>query len=67
MAKQMRPYSLDTRKSSQASLSEVDLAQWKEVILAQIRAEPDWVPFIITEWKNYKTANRGKSEKALFK
>ena len=55
----MKPFSLDARKVTKPVLTDVDLAQWKEVIMANVKSEEDWVPLIGLEWKNYKAVNRG--------
>ena len=55
----MKPYRLDDRKSSKSVLTEIDLAQWKEVILAHIKAEENWLPLVTRTWGAKKVANRG--------
>ena len=59
MSKSMKPIPLDFKKASKPVLTEVDLAQWREVIISNIKAEADWVPFLKSEWKASKVENRG--------
>ena len=55
----MKPDPLDVKKISKPVLTDVDLAQWKEVIVANIKAEVDWVPFLNTTWQAQKVEHRG--------
>ena len=55
----MKPYRLDDRKSSKQSLTEIDLSQWKEVIVSNIKAEAEWKPLLNRTWKEKKITNRG--------
>ena len=59
MSKQMKPYRLDDRKAVKPTLSSVDIAQWRETILANIQAEAAWLPLVTLKWSKKKVANRG--------
>ena len=58
MSKQMKPYRLDDRKAAKTSLTEIDLAQWKELILTHVKADENWTPLVNLTW-DVKTPNRG--------
>ena len=63
MASKLKPYSLEAKKQEKRNLSETDIFQWSQVILANLRAEPDWTEFAKpgVEWQPKSTANRGFS------
>ena len=55
----MKPYKLDEKKISKPVLTSIDLAQWREIIVTNIKAEEDWLPFVDQTWGAHKVANRG--------
>ena len=55
----MCPFSLDERRLFNHILTEVDIAQWCEILLANIRADEDMLPWANKTWSKAKVANRG--------
>ena len=54
----MKPYRLDEKKATKPILTDVDISQWREVILTNIRAEADWLPLMNLTWGDKKSTNR---------
>ena len=59
MSKNMKPYRLDERKSAKLMLTEIDLSQWKEVILTHVKSENSWKPLLDITWSAKKEKDRG--------
>ena len=59
MSKQMKPYRLDDRKAAKPVLSNVDIAQWRDLIIANIKAEAEWRTLVTLTWGKKKVPNRG--------
>ena len=55
----MKPYNLEVLKAKKPIITEVDIAQWKDIILANVKAEATWLPFVNENWKPKGEANRG--------
>lgn len=55
----MKPYRLDDRKSVKHSLTEIDLSQWKEIILTHVKSENGWKPLLDITWGAKKEKDRG--------
>ena len=45
MANKMRPYSIETKREEKIALTETDIFHWKELLMANVRSEPDWEEF----------------------
>ena len=48
MAGKMKPYTLDWKKSQKPDLTEIDINQWREIVMTHARAEDNWGPIINT-------------------
>ena len=55
----MKPYRLDDRKAAKPVLSNVDIAQWRDLIIANIKAEAEWRTLVTLTWGKKKVPNRG--------
>ena len=59
-ANKMKPYGLDGKRAVKPNLTEVDITQWKEVLLANIRADNEMKDALkYKEWDTSKKVNRG--------
>ena len=55
----MKPYNLGDLKAKKPILTDVDIAQWKEIIVTNIKAENTWLKFINQTWKAKGETDRG--------
>ena len=68
----MKPYTLDWKKSQKPDLTEIDINQWREIVMTHARAEDNWGPIINTnKWDEKSVADRGyiggqKADKAKY-
>ena len=57
---QLKPFMLEEKKEGASrTVSETTVNKWKGCILANIKKEDKWIPFVTKKWKPKKISNRG--------
>ena len=57
---QLKPFMLEEKKEGASrTVSETTVNKWKGCILANVKKEEKWIPFISKKWKPKKVPNRG--------
>ena len=51
----------EKKEGASRTVSETTLNKWKGCILADLKKEEKWIPFISNKWKPKKISNRGLS------
>ena len=58
--RQLKPFMLEEKKEGASrTVSETTVNKWKGCMLANIRKEEKWIPFVSKKWKPKKFSNRG--------
>ena len=57
---QLKPFMLEEKREGVSrTVSETTVNKWKGCILANVKKEEKWIPFISKKWKPKKVPNRG--------
>ena len=56
----LKPFMLEEKKEGASrTVSETTVNKWKGCILANVKKEEKWIPFVSKKWKPKKVSNRG--------
>ena len=56
----LKPFMLEEKKEGVSrTVSETTVNKWKGCMLANIKKDEKWIPFVSKKWKSKKTLNRG--------
>ena len=59
-AGQLKPFYLEDKKEGPSqTISDATFTKWQGSIIANIRKEEKWAPFLTTNWLTKKVPNRG--------